>query len=82
MSRRPELNTTLRSFMSRGSEGTLSTSSSSSGYPPEPEDSPDGRMFKRNSAESSPSFNPAFSKCKEDWYHYCIFTPKCLDRQA
>ena len=65
VSRRPELNSNmLRSFMSRGSEGTLSTSSSSSGYPPDPEDSPDGRMFKRNSSESSPSFNPAFSKCK------------------
>ena len=64
MNRRPELNSTFRSFMSRGSEGTLSTSSSSSGYPPDPEDSPDGRMFKRSSAEGSPSFNPAFSKCK------------------
>ena len=65
MNRRPELNSTmLRSFMSHGSEGTLSTSSSSSGYPPDPEDSPDGRMFKRNSCENSPSFNAAFSKCK------------------
>lgn len=71
VSRRPELNSNmLRSFMSRGSEGTLSTSSSSSGYPPDPEDSPDGRMFKRNSSESSPSFNPAFSKsprAPENW---------------
>lgn len=71
MNRRPELNSTmLRSFMSRGSEGTLSTSSSSSGYPPDPEDSPDGRMFKRNSSENSPSFNAAFSKsprAPENW---------------
>ena len=70
MNRRPELNSTFRSFMSRGSEGTLSTSSSSSGYPPDPEDSPDGRMFKRSSAEGSPSFNPAFSKCK---YKYILW---------
>lgn len=71
MNRRPELNSTMiRSFMSRGSEGTLSTSSSSSGYPPDPEDSPDARMFKRNSSENSPSFNAAFSKsprAPENW---------------
>ena len=54
----------FRSLMSRGSEGTLSTSSSSSGFPPDPEDSPEGRIFKRNSNEGSPIFNPAFSKCK------------------
>lgn len=64
--RRPELTTTsLRSLMStRGSEGTLSTSSSSSGFPPDPEDSPEGRIFKRNSNDGSPIFHPAFSKCK------------------
>ena len=65
MNRRPELTThELRPFMSRGSEGTLSTSSSSSGLPPEPEDSPDGWMFKRNSNDGSPIYNPAYSKCK------------------
>ncbi|XP_060583649.1 mitogen-activated protein kinase kinase kinase 2-like [Ruditapes philippinarum] len=70
--RRPELTTTsLRSLMStRGSEGTLSTSSSSSGFPPDPEDSPEGRIFKRNSNDGSPIFHPAFSKsptCPSNW---------------
>ncbi|KAH3747789.1 hypothetical protein DPMN_182221, partial [Dreissena polymorpha] len=68
---RSELSTTsLRSLASRASDGTLSTSSSSSGYPPDPEDSPEGRLFKRNSAEGSPIFNPAFSKsprCPTNW---------------
>lgn len=65
--RRTDLNLTassFRSLMSRGSEGTLSTSSSSSGFPPDPEDSPEGRIFKRNSNDGSPIFNPALSKCK------------------
>ncbi|XP_052816284.1 mitogen-activated protein kinase kinase kinase 2-like [Mya arenaria] len=60
----------LRSLASRGSEGTLSTSSSSSGFPPEPEDSPEGRLFKRSSQDGSPLYNPAYSKspqCPRNW---------------
>ncbi|KAJ8319761.1 hypothetical protein KUTeg_001348 [Tegillarca granosa] len=70
MNRRPDLGTnTLRSIMSRGSEGTLSTSSSSSGLPPDPDmDSPEGRiLYKRNSDIDSPVFNfpdYPFSKCE------------------
>lgn len=65
MNRRPELtSTSLRSYAStRGSEGTLSTSSNSSGYPPDPEDSPEGRIFKRNSNDGSPIYHAAYSKC-------------------
>jgi hypothetical protein len=65
--RRPELGSTL---LSRGSSGALSNSSSSSGFPPDPDmDSPEGRLnIKRNSDIDSPVFNPvsdlAFSKCK------------------
>ncbi|KAL3854713.1 hypothetical protein ACJMK2_013971 [Sinanodonta woodiana] len=68
MNRRPDTGSNaLRSIMSRGSEGTLSTSSSSSGLPPDPEDSPEGRlmMYKRNSDHESPVFSIsdlAFSK--------------------
>lgn len=75
MNRRPDLgNNTLRSIMSRGSEGTLSTSSSSSGLPPDPDmDSPEGRiLYKRNSDIDSPVFNfpdYPFSKCK---YLFCF----------
>lgn len=69
--RRPELSTTsLRYISTRGSDGTLSTSSSSSGFPPDPEDSPEGRILKRNSNEGSPIFHPAFSKsptCPLNW---------------
>ncbi|CAG2222565.1 MAP3K2 [Mytilus edulis] len=63
--RRPELGSTL---LSRGSSGALSNSSSSSGFPPDPDmDSPEGRLsLKRNSDIDSPVFNPvsdlAFSK--------------------
>lgn len=63
--RRPELGSTL---LSRGSSGALSNSSSSSGFPPDPDmDSPEGRLsIKRNSDIDSPVFNPvsdlAFSK--------------------
>jgi hypothetical protein len=51
--RRPELGSTL---LSRGSSGALSNSSSSSGFPPDPDmDSPEGRLsIKRNSDIDSP----------------------------
>ncbi|KAL4217458.1 Mitogen-activated protein kinase kinase kinase 2 [Mactra antiquata] len=72
MNRRPELpSSSLRSYAStRGSEGTLSTSSNSSGYPPDPEDSPEGRIFKRNSNDGSPICHAAYSKspsCPTNW---------------
>lgn len=59
--------------MSRGSEGTMSTvssSSNSSGFPPDHDmDSPDGRnMIKRNSDLDSPVYALAdlsLSKCKK-----------------
>lgn len=61
--RRTELSAgSVQTLLSRGSEGTLSstrsTSSSSSGLPPDPDlDSPEGRMLmKRNSDMDSPSF--------------------------
>ena len=84
-SRRPDLGSTYtsiaspmgsRSIMSRGSDGTLSTSSSSSGILPDPDlESPESRLMKRNSDLDSPIFpyGTDFSKCKclchtyEDW---------------
>ncbi|XP_052834448.1 mitogen-activated protein kinase kinase kinase 2 [Octopus bimaculoides] len=61
--RRPELcSRSVPALLTRGSEGTLSstrsTSSSSSGLPPDPDlDSPEGRLLmKRNSDMDSPSF--------------------------
>lgn len=61
VSTRPDLSNSLRSVMSRGSEGTMSTvssSSNSSGFPPDHDmDSPDGRnMIKRNSDLDSPVY--------------------------
>ncbi|XP_060076190.1 mitogen-activated protein kinase kinase kinase 2-like [Ylistrum balloti] len=58
--RRPDIgssNFQSRSTISRGSEGTLSTSSSSSGLPPDPDmDSPEGRL-KRGNDLDSPIYN-------------------------
>ncbi|KAL5005591.1 hypothetical protein ScPMuIL_016749 [Solemya velum] len=58
MSRYSDIGFSALRFVTRGSDGTLSNSSSSSGFPPDPDDSPDGRMFtKRNSDLDSPVFS-------------------------
>ena len=81
--RRPELQTgTMRSLMSRGSEGTISTvssSSNSSGLPPDPDmDSPEGRLvYKRNSDLDSPTAlqlqELSLSKC--EYYNSDLDSP-------